>query len=680
MAEIPTTLDTSNVTPIMQDNPVDVGAIDQQYNENIGEYQNSINNQLNRYQNVAYQAEKAQLIAQESEHQKEMNLPLVYGKLQMAEVAHLGRQADIDIKEKQKDQSQIDAAWLYNKVATTNENFLQFQDQAKNNMAPDGQGYSSSILNFIHSAETDGKDTAPSVNALTKWLSHMATFRVSAMDGAMKTELAQRQSYRDAMVANGINSTVNQAILHPDAGDQILSNITNSAQALEKAGYGKHEIDSAITQGTNALRYGQVQGYLKQQQPELALALLQRDDVANQMNPKQFETAYNDTINVYQKKLKEQNENAQVANSFSLFKDNQLAKKDPYFQKVADDAFSQFVGNDLKASPTIPDNQIGPTASKIGTFFKTYNVGIGDKAKSTLEATLEASSDPNKVAAVAIGLRDLLKDPDQRGQSIFSQIGDKQRFLADRIGALIDGGNSPTDAVSLARNEASVTYSTPASKELINAYIRDNYSDLKVQSLIQGQLGHFYTLSPNAGFQQIADIKDAARTFVARFGDSPRVTTELNNYIANKYQVTDINGTKEVMEAAPEKFYQGDDLKEFQKAWSLSQNAILADKGKGVAPVLQPIPNLTSQQDKNQVSYYVYDANKNVPILRDDGQLQVFNYSYNDTIHGKLVAARIADMHARRDAINKATIAAMNNLDDFSKAAKVELNSNVMMQ
>ena len=437
MPQIPNFLNTQNSVPLQETPAINENQAKADYSQSLDTYSQLINTQLQQYQRVAYQSDRANLMATEAQHQAAMNLPESMNKIQQLQLHGIQVDASINEMQKEKEQKANDASWMANAQMSLQSSYLTFQDQAKQSMASRWiSGYHQQIQQFVNNQIEAGAKAAPSHNALIDWVDKTNSFARQALDQSFSTEMLQRQNYRVGQVNSAASSLVNQVRQDPGNMDSYLKQLPDITSALGQTGYGKNEIDTVNSQFTSQIYGAQIKGLLdKKDGPntDSALALLGSPDAEDNIGTKQYQQLVSQAGAQKSFLLTHHAKDATLAANTLLFQGHMVDPSDPGMNAASDQSFKQNLGETVDNSVNASQKDVSSIASTVGTYFRQQPELLGTKTKSQLDNILTMSQNPYQVAGIALGMSDTLNDPNQKAQRIFNSLDPKSQALVGRM-------------------------------------------------------------------------------------------------------------------------------------------------------------------------------------------------------------------------------------------------------
>lgn len=632
----------------------------------------NLNRSLGELDQANNQARRANLVAKEQEAQLGLAMSDSLVKMQNISLNAINTIAQIDEARRKSEEDKTAKAYSLNSTLQFQNDYFQFAREAKANMSADGAGYAESVHEFINSQLDNYVKSAPNESARLDMYERISGFKVKAVSDAFDLEDKQRTSYRINQATNSVNYLINQVSVDPASAPLLINNLGPIADTLRENGVGEAEVNDFLYAGKASIINAQITGTLSGATPHEAVNLLSSEATKAALPPQQYNRLVDQTASLLDGYAKEQKAKAEKAMTMQSFAAGYLPKGSKGFDQAADAMAAQTLFSQIgDTTNTLPD-QVPMIASSLSSYFKEYNAGIGKETNNIISNKILVSQNPYEVAAYAIGMDSLSKDPAGNKAAAFNDLNEEARVLATRISNLASFGIDAKQAVELARNE--IKFSKQAGNtEALNQLIKDGGKDAVDGAINSALDGWFSSVSDFERAQVKGDADYVFRANLVKYKNVDLAKQETEKAIKNKYAQTEIDGESRVMEAAPELYYEGDLLNKFKEDLSMEKDKISASLGIAKEDMyLQAIPQRTADQDRlDRKQYYLYNKKTGLPVQDEDYNFAVFTFAVDKTEYGAKLKEANDALAAKRVELNKTVT------DNYAYLSKWKLNSKV---
>lgn len=229
---------------------------------------------------------------------------------------------------------------------------------------------------------------------------------------------------------------------------------------------------------------------------------------------------------------------------------------------------------------------------------------LPDAVQGMIRGALRSNDSANVLSGV-----DMVRKIRGANEQLLHDLPEEDLSIANHVGALIDSGIDPKDAVAMAKEAQSVPKAIVDTRKAdYNKAVKDKPSSKYVSS----QLDQFWRIDPNIPNEMGSEFDTAARAEYERTGNMDAAKQTALDGLKKTWAITQVgNGGNRYMKYAPEQFYgvQGVD----NSKWINTQ---LQDDVKALghpADIKDIIinPAFDKQLDDGKPSYYVSTKDKN---------------------------------------------------------------------
>lgn len=580
MVQIPNFLNTQNATPVLDQNQLDVGAAQQAGNQVVGAQANLLDQQMSEYNNYRQNATSAALIANEKQNILQSALPESLEKINEYGLRNTQIQAGIDEKLRQKQQKMSDAAYLIGAKSDLDTSIPVYAQQLGQQVPPNGSGYAVGMQTYLNNKINNLQQNAPSSDALMK----VSAMALSKKDQAMTNAITYESKARTVDNLNTLHTSIKQyanlAGTNPEMADQIIDGLGDTYNAAVAMHLKPDEAQQVITEAKNQIRYSQINGLLntrgvdpntgKATYPKLddAIAALNTPAIQQQLDPATARALQDSARAGKEAQLKDQYETTNDSLISAGLKSGKIDIHYPGAEKVVDNDFTQFSANVLA-------NAKDPTDAANSLFGKVIEQpGVGPKTKSTIDAGVTLSNDPQVAALYSQLVGRLVSDGGNNGLATFGQLDSATIQKATLINQNIDAHMEPADAVKAA-NDQLQALKNPATTSELEGKLNDTkgpYDDKFYEGVLRNSYsgrGFFSNLFSTAPDKIDTGALTTAKGFFKQFylanggQQEPAVTQTIQAMQKGGWGLTYANGEKEFMKDAPESKLSGETLNDF---------------------------------------------------------------------------------------------------------------------
>ncbi len=659
--------------------------IDQQSILNSGNQVTSVANQLlgqdlQDADQSRRESLRANIILKETQHQTQLKLQESYLKTNEILLDSLNKITSIDEAQRKEEERKNAILFNVNSFSKMNTDYTLFLDEANQTMSPDGSGYTQSVQGFLDSQIEQYVNSAPNEEAKLDFYTRASEFKMRAIQQSLEVEGKARDRYRIGLIDDSANQIINQTTLNPQLGDIKSEELTKLKPILIQNGFNEGQADAFIKNKSEDLREFQVQSLLEKGQGNDAEDLLKREDIINSLKPETYNKLNKAVLNYQAQVLKEQKKEMELAIAVEAYNTELLPKGDPMFGKAADVSADSLLFSQLPSRPNFTVDNVPQTSGMINQYFKQHPNGIGPQTANKIENVVNSSSNPFEVVGYSLGITSILTDPTGRSQEVIKSLSKDTVTLASRITALTSTGTPSQEAVILAKKELEDT-----KNPILNEWIKEVIKDQEPYKLLEKALDKVSIWYPTDSAEPIkGDAEDLFAKNLNRYKNIDLATEATVSDIKNKYAVTDVNGSNEVMEAAPGMFFNGETLVIFKDNVNIGRQMIGAelegeDNGDGtfntprgrIKPIIKPIQNVTLNQPTDKKTYIWYDEFTGAPILNPKtGAIAQFDFNYDNNIYTKEIKNQIEQLKIEQANVAKTFEGRINQyLEKFDKFA-----------
>lgn len=650
---------------------IDQGVV-QQAQVSAGLTEQQLNAELGALDQANNQARRANLVAKEQKAQEDLGMADALIKMQNVSLNAINTIAQIDESRRRADEEKAAKAYSLNTTLQFQNDYFQFAREARANMSPDGAGYAESIHEFINSQLDNYVKGSPNEVAKLDVYERLSGFKIKAVSDAFDLEDKQRTSYRINQATNSVNYLTNQVSQDPASAPLLINNLAPIADTLRDNGVSESEVQDFLYAGKASIINAQVTGTLAGKNPHEAVTLLSSEATKSALPPQQYNRLVDETATLLDHYAKQQKVEAEKAMSVQAFAAGYLPKGAEGFDKAADAMAAQTLFSQIGDTSNIHSDQVPMVASALSGYFKEYNAGVGKDTKNIITNKILVSQNPYEVAAYAIGMDSLSKDPSGNKAAAFNDLDGEAKVLATRISNLASFGIDAKQAVELARNEIKFS-KQPGSDQVLNTMIKDSDG---VAGAIDAALDGWFTKVSDFEASQIkGDAEYVFRANLVKYKSVDLAKQETEKAIKNKYAHTEVDGETRIMEGAPELYYDGDLLNKFKTDLVVEKDKLAASLGIAKEDMyIQAISGRTTEQDRlDKKQYYVYNKKTGLPVQDDNYNFAVFTFSVDQTEYGAKLKEANAALAQKRADLNKAVTDNYAYLSKWKLSSKVDL-------
>lgn len=673
MVSINQYINQSSNTPVLNQSPIDQNSILNSGNKVAAAYESVLGQDIQSADQTRREANRAQMVETEAKHQQSLNLQSSYLKTNEILLSGITKIAAIDEAKRKEEESKTNAIYNLNSISKLNTDYIKFVQDAQSSMSPDGSGYTENVQKFFDTQIKQYADTAPTEQAKFDIYTKASQFKMQAISNALGVEQKARDVFRMGMLNDTADQLVNQTLLNPNNTDKYIENLNSMKSVLSLNGFNEEESKDFITNKTQAIRENQIDSLLHKGMGDQAEALIQTNDFVSSIDPKVYKKMENDIFRFQITKLGEDSKQTELLQSVDMFNKGLLPKGDPMFNKAADYTTSNLLFSQIPGRPTFSVNDIPQATGAISQFFVQHPNGMGAQTANRVNNTIVSGTNPFETVAYSLAINSLVKDNSGRALEVISSVDKDALTMANRISTLSNTGVPSQEAVTQARKEFEDS-KNPALNEWVKSEVNaKGWIDNGVDDLMKKAIDGFLTWFPtDSGDTYKGNIRELYTSNLYKYKNVDIAKQATVGDIKKLYAVTDINGSNEVMEAAPNMFYDNDVISVFKKKMSEGKVQIAkdlggVDNGDGsfntangrVQPVLRPIPNVTLNETDGKGSaidkktYLWYDSNTGLPIQNKEGRIAQFTFDSNSDTYLKKLEENATQLKKDREDIKK---------------------------
>lgn len=659
----------SSVPPISS-SPVDANTLLSIGSSVASQYGNVLSQDLQSSMQANAQAKRLNMVLTETQHQNDLKLKEDYITTNQILLRGINSIASIDEARQKEEEKKLNSVYQINTLTKLNTNYLNFLNEARANMSPDGNGYTQSIQTFMDDQIKASVNNAPNEEAKFDIYTRASEFKLKALNNAIEVEQKARDSYRTGLLVDASNEIINQTAINPTNADEYLKDINKMSSTLKANGFNDSQVASFIKDRTSSLREAQIKGLLDSGKGKLAEQIINGDNLKNELEPNQFLQLKHSVIQFNLQEAKQQQKKVNLAISAEQFMNGMLPKGDTNFNKAADAVSDNLLFSQLPETPNFTLNDIPTTAGAIHSFFQKYNSGIGAQTANKIESKIITSSNVFEVAAYSIGIDSLIRDPNSPSLEVMKGLNQEAKTVAGRIAQLTNAGIPAQEAVRTAREELKQSKSNAGLKTFVDQNLtQEALSDVAISGWVDKALDNYTTWFPDdSADKYIGYVKDAYKGNLYKYGNPDLAQQATIAQITNTLGVTKVNGANQVIEAAPEMFYHDDTLYVFKTNLNKTKADMAVqfnwlDNGDGtyntangrIKPEIRPIVDVTLSQPLYDKTYQLIDGNSGLPIQDPKtGKYATFRFKLDETEYGKSLIKHNDKLKKEKDDYNKA--------------------------
>lgn len=551
--------------------------------------------------------------------------------------------AAIDQQVFEKDKVKREKAYSIEGMQDFQLNYIQYKESIANTKdAP--------ILaaKWINDKTAELLSKAPTEDAKLDMMSRMLPTKISAMDEAFQYRQGVLKQERLNSLYSSLESVVKTTSLSPTNVDASVKQIDIVLGQLRDEGASKSELadlrNSYITQAYSKA----VTSHIDKGDINSATAALVTQDSIDNLDEDTRTDLAGKVASEHVDNALESKKSLEKATSLQAFYTNKLSPTSPSASRIADTAFFNFKAQ-FGDVDNLDANGAQNYAGSVVKFFEQYHTVVGTNAVKDIVATPFNTNNVNLALANAMAvdkiMTDKTSDANKAAAKFVSSSTAAERTqikLSMTMVDLVKTGMSPDQALRKVQeyygngdNQAEIVNDT---KE-VNKYFKEN-PDAPWSTTFDKWFQ--WDDKPSNTIQFDREFKDLTQAFYIETKSSldpdkaPKAAAKMAAAaLSEKYGVTNINGTNEIMEASPNLYFKDDAV--VRKAISDTLTSYTAAHGGKIidpsnriievdgvkTPVgIQSIPNYTINQ-KDRKTYMLVNRESGIPIITDKGVVAV---------------------------------------------------------
>jgi len=413
-----------------------------------------------------------------------------------------------------------------------------------------------------------------------------AKFAYMKMAAGLKLELlsatlSERRRAASAGATNALKATTksiaNAAAADPyGSGMAYLQSLNKVGEALKMNGYEDSKLGPFMSQAKSYLFGRQVEGLIKAGDPKTAFQRLADSGFSEVMTGQDYAKASYNTAQELLSIDLARDKSVKRALGINGIESGSLLPGMPGTGEYADLHFEGYMSQVLPNSQSVDHTNFRDITNAMMPYWKTYQ-NVGKDQNAFLGSKIEFSPNPYEVAGFSMGLYRMMRDPNnqQDYRAVANQLFEKEpktMAMAMYVGRQVEAGVDPKTAVDNMRQQfdAKNAATMDIRKKEFGSILSGSDGQTKVSPddiIKQAFPAHWW------GGNAAADVTNKTQLQVEAidyFQDGYMMSGDLTTAkqmaaqaIKAKYTISNVNGEKQVMYAAPEKYYQGKVLREF---------------------------------------------------------------------------------------------------------------------
>lgn len=513
---------------------------------------------------------------------------------------------------------------------------------------------------------------APNEKAKFAYMKMASELKLNLLSHSLAERRRAAASSQVTALQSTIKSLGKQLQADPYNGPMpYLQTLNKIGEAVKMNGYSDANLGPFMNQAKSYLYGRQVQGFINQGDPQTAFQKLASADFKEVMSGKDYAAgSYNTAKELLSIDLA-RNTAVKTALGINGIEQGSFLPGMPGVGKYADLHFEGYMSQTLPNSQASDKSNYRDITNAMLPYWKNYQI-VGHDQAAFLSSKINNSPNAYEVAGYSLGLYRMMKDPLINGEyrsvaNQFYKADPKTVQQAVFIGQQVEAGVPVEQAVSTvrdvfdAKNSTLIEHREKQYEELLKG---NEVSDYKFDSskLVKEALGvHFWNADPVNMTQMQLDASDAFKYNFLKTGDGKAAAKLATLNLSTKYAVTNVNGKPMAMEAAPEMFYKGKDLVEFNQSldaqiktsftklgYEVSGREVIKD-GKSDRILVQSIGNgYTANKDSNNPydhTYVLTYESTGRPITVDLGNGYPEVLSYNMAFNHQEYVDNINNLH-----------------------------------
>lgn len=622
-----------------------------------------LNYSMNQAENLKSQAQRANLIAQETEFTNGLakSLPAAMQELSGVMSNTVNALSAVDEKEYESEIKMLNNVYLLDKTGELQKEYQSVVGKIGDDPAKMMEWVNGKIMSHLN--------VAPSEYSKLQYLENAYRFKTTALNEAFGLARQKRTQQMGSTIDKYVGGLSEQAKANPDMADAYISQLADVGKILSTGGMPSDKIGQLLNVPKSQIRDAQLKGYIQSGRPSDALAALGNEKIAKEttLETKQYvaENAARDMLSLALQKKKE----LRTAIGMSAFESGTLSGEATGSNEVSYLHFTNFVNKSFGDTNRIDQSSMPVASSAISSYFKKYNKFAGSDTRNFIMSRLKTSENPYEASAYAMAIDDVISDDRFSGLNIASDLssGNAEGISqAIEISTLVRAGEDPAKVVDKIRN----TYAsrnpalTQARAKEFGDYIKNNKPIDAVDSLYNG----WFSKSPDNLGLMASEYERTMKSFYDYSGNMDVAAKSTKAYMSKYYQPSSINKTNEVMYAAPEIYFKGK-MGDFNKHYENTLSKMFADKGGTFDPntrtgmvdgkqtqvELRAIRGMTETQ-VGKKTYLLFDKGTGRVMTDPNGNYLSFTYGLDENKLKENMDKQVSGYTEQRDALNASHI------------------------
>lgn len=649
-----------------------LNVMQQSLNQSINMAENDIQN-ATRLQREAY---RAKIVADETKASTALQLRDNYLDIQDTILKGINSIAAIDEAKRVGEEKVLNKIYVDNQISNLNNKFLEFIPGAYEGTKTDGEGYANNIQNFLNAQIKDIISQAPNEEVKLQLLGSLNTFKLNAFAQGVEQEQKLRHQYKHSLIQDSLNKKINQVAMAPELADFTINSLEDNKKDLISLGISEVEANEQIKKTISATRESQIKSLLSAGDTESVFNILKSEDVQQQLDTPKYVQLVRETYSQARSTINGMKEQADMVNALELYNQNILLPGNQSYNKVADVHADNILFQGIPQSANFSLADIPNTAANISSYFKKYNKGIGKGTVSRIESVINSTNNPYEAVSYSMGLASIIKDPANMSYAVTSELDTNTKTQALRINRLVSAGLDPVQAVNIAREEMKLSQDPAAAKYINDQMSNAELENIGVASFLEDALDTWTVWFPDDSAAQLqGEVENLYKSNLLKYKNPDLAKEGTIANLKNIYGISSVNGSNQVMEAAPEMFYQDDILDTFNEklegqiktlgdtlGWSINTDGTFnSEQGKKKLEI-RPVPGVTLGQPLYNKTYMIYDAVSGHPVTNDSGAFAYFEFNLNDTKYKDEIDSMISSYEERREQNSMRARGALSNI------------------
>ena len=641
-------LNTSNPVTALSTTNISPEVVSQAEQKKFQQLSNTLSRELSRGDQLRAQQERAEFMVAESKYREKQNLGRLIGGL----ASGLGQVFDsmFSVHEARKDLNlkQKEDVHVVNSSVNAQKRHLNYVQQNPRARAIE-------VNEVLNEATEEAVNNAPSEAAKIDTYKNLTSLRMKAVSNTLDKEVEQDKQEILAQAGNTVQSLEEQAHQDPDNADVYLDQVKSLEAPVQNLVNDDEVSGTFLKQAQSGVMSSAIKGEIKRSNTVKAAGIITSPAGNAVLTNDDFVNVSLTTASAHKEQSKKE---IKALESLNFLKDVQggIVEATPKKRKnaanvVYDELLSTFTNEDgtPREGLTAEDVQ----QATVSVYSKYTQLPLAPKHRAKLEGAVRHGK-PDIAAANARSVVALANNPDtaDRADSL-----DKETLAESfKINRLMQFGYNAEEAVDMTRKELRVLDPNirTVRKEIVKDAIKDNDIDEYIADDILGEAAGYEVVVPEA--------RELFKSLILKHSDVDVAKDILKTRVQARYQISRINGRKEVMANSPEKFYPKHFIPAFKKnladytdeitkslgskpnkrgAFGKNRFGLGIIKGNGVSLLsknhkptirykgidgiertvnvgVRPIPNVTERGTIQSRQYMLINTDTNTPLLKSD--------------------------------------------------------------